>query len=334
MKRLLFAAITATSLFFIVSCNKTNDKSLTPQQVDSVKIFGFDSTKLIKSLTYIYTDSSGNEIDSISEYFYYDTINKKIIAADQIITGPNPVNYFYILSYNSSYRLSNFSYNPSLLTDPKQMVSVDYQYDAQNILSGEMQVNKDGSRRSFDITKTVLPSGGYSLRGSNSNGQDSLVDTYSFNPSGQLMWWSDTLEPGQVFTRDSLIYDAKGNIMTVMENTTFLDTPFKRFDFSGRDTIGNELSDFNKVLFNGMVSFNADSFSFIASILDGDADYDFYQFTDYPAASTTAYIDYDASYKTFDTKKEFDSLNRLISYKMYENMGSGFFNIIKLTYYK
>ncbi len=108
MKRLLFSAITATSFFFILSCNKTNDKPLTPQQVDSVKIFGFDSTKLIKSLTYIYTDSPGNEIDSISEYFYYDTINKKIIAADQIITGSDPANYTYILSYNSSYRLCGY----------------------------------------------------------------------------------------------------------------------------------------------------------------------------------------------------------------------------------
>jgi hypothetical protein len=334
MKQLISYGIIIAWVLFFFSCKKVNDTPFTPQQVDSVKIFGFDSTKLIKNLTFIAIDSMGNEIDSSTEYFYYDTLNKKIFASGQNIAGPNPPNYIYILSYNSSYQLSNFSYNTSFVQDADQLLSADYQYDAQNILSREVQTNKDGSKKIFDITKKMLPSGGYSLRGSNSNGQDSLVDTYTFAASGQLLSWSDTLEPGQVYTSDSLIYDTRGNVITVMENTTFFPTPFKRFEFSGRDTIGNELSSFNKVLFNGISAFSASSFSFIGSYLTGWDDYDFYQFTNYPAASTIVYLDYNNSFLTFDPNPKFDSKNRLASCKLFGNNGFDYFDIIKPSYYK
>src|ERR1700690_2155448 len=115
MKQLFFYLIIITCVLFFFSCKKVNDTPHITQQVDSVKIFGFDSTKLVKSLTFIAIDSMGNETDSSTEYYYYDTLNKKIFASGQNITTPNPPNYIYILSYNSSYHLSNFSYNPSFV---------------------------------------------------------------------------------------------------------------------------------------------------------------------------------------------------------------------------
>src|SRR5258708_26967788 len=125
MKQLILYGIITSWVLFFFSCKKVNDTPHLRQQVDSVKIFGFDSTKLIKSLTFIAIDSMGNEIDSTTEYFYYDTLNKKIFTSGQNITGPNPPNYIYILSYNSSYHLSNFSYNPSFVQNTNQLLSAD-----------------------------------------------------------------------------------------------------------------------------------------------------------------------------------------------------------------
>jgi hypothetical protein len=336
MKQLLFCAITVASLIFIFSCSKINDRPPTPQQVDSVKIFGVDSSQLVKSLTTVWTDSMGNFQDSSSVYFYYDTVNRKIYTAPMQISGPNPANYAYIFSYNTSYQLSNLKINPAGL-DTGDAVLIDFMYDNQQVISSENATHVDGIMEAKNFLKTSLPSG-YSLSSKDAfiPGDTSLT-SFNFDAGGRLVSWSVTNLPAvNSWFSDSLVYDASGNINVVIENDSFFVSPLNAFEMSSRAAKGNELSILNKVLFNGVSQLpDAASGNFESgSVLNGYNNNIYYQFTDYPASSTTVYQQYSNSYVTFSPDAQYDSKNRLTSLKNYNGDGSFYYETEKLTYYK
>src|SRR6185312_17050891 len=133
MKPLFSACILACVLFFF-ACNKASDTPPTPQQVDSVKIFGVDSSKLVRSLTEIWTDSSGNFQDSNIVYFYYDTISRSIFWDKTSNTDLNPANHSLAYSYNTKYLLNHIKRNTTDLEDTGSAVTIDYTYDNANII--------------------------------------------------------------------------------------------------------------------------------------------------------------------------------------------------------
>ena len=70
MKQLASFTVIIAIIIFIFSCSKVKDGTPKQQQVDSVKIFGQDSTELVKSITDIWTDSTGSFQDSTISFFF------------------------------------------------------------------------------------------------------------------------------------------------------------------------------------------------------------------------------------------------------------------------
>lgn len=354
MKQLFLSAIALASVLFF-SCNKQNDKPPTPQQVDSVKIFGVDSSELVKSITTISTDSTGGGADSGIAYLYYDAVNRKIFFAPTPITSPNPANYEFVQSYNTSYQISNFQINPAAPPDTSanttQTTMIDYIYDNNHIISSEIYTYSNGSKEVENIYKVVSSSGGYSLSTKDAldYSGDTSLNTYNFDPNGLLVSWS---VEGQHATgpwfSDSLVYDVSGNINAVIENDSTYVTqdahlilhylsPVNAYQMSSRTINGNELSTLNKILYNGVAQFPEVTVgnSAIGGFLAGFDDNFFYQFTKYPASSITVYRGISNSYVTFSPNAQFDSKNRLTSIKMYNgDVGNNYYETVKLGYYK
>jgi hypothetical protein len=306
--------------------------------VDSIKIFGLDSSELVKSFTSILTDSLGVLQDSGTAYIYYDTLSKKIFIAPTPISAPNPSNYTLIYSYNSSYQINNVKLNP-VFVDTGSDVSIDFLYDNSKVLSGTIETHKDGITKAQNFTKTILPSGGYSLNtqeDSYPGGPSS--NTYNFDANGKLISWSVTTLP---YTNprfsDSLVYDDTGNVASVIENDSFHTSQLNAFEMTSRGVKGNEYSTLNKILYNGisqLPSANVSNAGRTASELNGFANHLFYQFTNYPASSVKVYQQVTNSYVTFNTNVQLDSKNRLLSFKMYYSDGTFYYEKIKLDYYK
>lgn len=170
-----------------------------PITVDSTTIMGFkDSTQLVKSISSIDYDSLGNFVDSGggTGYFYYDTLNRKVILANQNVSSLS-LAYSYaveILSYNNNGLLIQDKFNPADTIGNGGNSSstaniVDYTYDAQNILSSQTITNFDGSNEATYITKTNNSSGGYTLTSTTvpdpiNYPSDSLLISTSFDADG------------------------------------------------------------------------------------------------------------------------------------------------------
>ncbi len=339
MKQLILSAIIIASASFFSSCSKVGDTPPTPQQVDSVKIFGVDSSELVKSVTAVWSDSTDGGADSTITYLYYDTVDRKIFVAPTPISAPNPPNYSQIYSYNSSYQLSNLQTNPNLV-DTGDAVSIDFTYDNANIINREVSTHKDGIKETTNFINTSLPSGGYHLDIYEPYyiGNDSSLNTFNFDINGRLVSWSVTTLPAtNPWLTDSIVYDGAGNISTVTENDSFYTSQVNSFQMTSRGTKGSELSILNKILYNGISQLpDATDGNFeVGSVLNGFNNSFFYQFTNYPAASVKVYQAYSNSYVTFSPDAQFDSKNRLVSVKLYNgDLGNAYYETVKLSYYK
>ncbi|HEY5367663.1 MAG TPA: hypothetical protein VIJ75_01625 [Hanamia sp.] len=354
MKQLFLSTIVLGSVLIFFSCSKEGDAPPTPRQVDSVKIFGVDSSELVKSITTINMDSTGGGADSSIAYLYYDTVNRKIFLSSAPISSPNSSNYLSVLSYNTSYQISNIQSNPAVPPDTSantiQAGTVDYIYDNDHIISSEISTYPDGSKEVENIYKAVSPSGGYSLSTKDALDYigDSSLNTFNFDPNGRLTSWSVTSLPATgPWLSDSLVYDVSGNINTVIENDSTYVTdvnltlhylsPVNAFQMNSRATNGNELSTLNKILSNGISQLPDVTIgnSAVGGILTGFDDDFFYQFTEHPASSITVYQGLTNSYLTFSPNAQFDSKNRLISLKMYNgDTANNYYETVKLGYYK
>jgi len=149
---LIFFCIAAVTVY--TSCQKNVEPNLPLSPGDSATIMGFkDSTQLIKSIHQVYYDSAGTFQDSLTAYLFYDTLNRKIT----IRSGAPVITQEY--SYNSAGLLVHFKSN-----DPQAVASIDYTYDALNILkTASVNDGPAGNSYVYSINKTVLPSGNYQL---------------------------------------------------------------------------------------------------------------------------------------------------------------------------
>ncbi len=257
MKALIFSAIIFASTLSFFSCKKTAGTLPTIQQVDSIKIFGVDSSELVKSLRETWTDSSGNLQDSLTVYFYYDTLSRSIFLDKAPNSDLNPANHSMVYSYNSNYRLSHIKRNSADLQDSGTAVTIDYAYDNANVINSVTYTYTSGSPEVENVSKTSLPSGGYSLSTLNEGdfGQNNLT-AYNFDANGRFVSWASYTIPATVPNmHDSLIYDASGNISTVIQSDTSYWTSgpetLNLFQMNSRATKGSEYATLNKILYNG-----------------------------------------------------------------------------------
>lgn len=339
---LSFLVALAIFMSILPSCNKNPDNP-TPPIFDSATIMGFkDSTQLVKTVSIVYYDTSGDISDSIPTLFlYYDTINKKVYFTMQPHTSLPINNYFFELSYNNDGLVKHITYN-SGSGDPTDVSAVDYVYDDQDVIKSETATFANGSTLINSFNKSSLSSGGYSLRfkglGDVNPFTDSSLYTQNFDANGSLISVSEFYLPSlNSGYKDSLVYDAAGNVSRVIythfedngnsNSTTFL-------EFNSRDTKGDQLYILNKVLFNGIADLPNAGFVSLGSFLSGNGNIFFYQFVKHPSLSTKVNLGDPNSSLTFNPAPQYDSKNRLVKYKMFNGEDPDYYVEYNLSYYK
>lgn len=346
MKKLSVALILIAAGFFYTSCSKNNDlQNPDPVTIDSATIMGFkDSTQLIKSITGISYDSTSGEItDSATMYYFYDTLNKKIILSLQPVSNSTQSYDGVEYNYNSAGLVSHISWKSLSGTQNSnfQFISTDYIYDAANVIKSASVALVDGEHYTISFNKTQLPSGGYQL---------AWTDASSFNPngypgstsyvanydnSGRLQKIS--VSPGnRINWSDSSVYDLNGSISKVIATDYFYQnsssgnpdssSSVTSYDFISRDTKGDQLYNLNQIVNNGLANIpNSISYSFVG--VDAIDDY-VYQYSKYPALTTKIYREDQSGnpyYVNFNSAPQYDSKNRLVRYRM-------FFSDVDLSY--
>ncbi len=321
----------------------------------SSNIFGFaDSSQLIKSITYQLRDSTG------TQYFFYDTANRKIIVSLQPISSASQ-------SYTDG---EEFFYNANGLlihTDAKFTVppdgffsSADYTYDEQHILKSASTTLFGGVTYSADYTKTIVQ-GGFLLSTLNTlpgdNGYtDSNYTAVLINNNNQFVSYYQTYnvtEPGVYNTSpngdtyfnylDTIIYDASENmskwISTNPPDPLKADSlvTYTLYDYSARGTKGSQLYNLGKTLYNGIDNVPFPIIDFYAGELSslGEIGMQTYKF---PAAQTSFFardsLGNSAGSLSFNLPVEFDDSSRLVKYHNFSHYFPYSGYDLLITYYK
>jgi len=340
-------------IFTLASCQKDTNPNDPDPIPDGVK----DSTLLIKSIAYLF-DNGMNGQDSIVEHYSYDSVNRKITltwddASDNYVVDGTSAEF----AYNNKGLLSRVVYKY-----PADYTPADYDYktvgilyDAENILQKITTELGDGNIESLQFNKTMLPSGNYQLSWEetdpalpdetfprkiifNADGKSIIVILeHLFKPAGENFY-------ANVIIKDSLAYDATGNVSKVFTNIS--DTlnqyneSYTSFDFLTRQTKGDQLYNQRKVIMNGIANIPfdySDLGSFIADeavgILSITLSNEYLQYSKYPIQQAKVRM-WDGSFRDFTANSEFDNTNRLTKFK-------GFFRDYdlelieyKISYYK
>jgi hypothetical protein len=338
MNKLLIILLCLLITIVYTSCNKNDVPSPRVSSKDSATIMGFkDSTQLIKSIREISYDSATNAItDSTITYFHYDTINRKITIRLMDYSDPDQANRdSFEYSYNNEGLLIQIE-NKSLSTGSEDLQTEDILYDADNIVKTVTDRSFDGTTLIYSMNKMTLGSGGYSLSWFDLlNAPDTAYYTVNFDNANRV---TSSYFYGH---SDSIIYDAEGSISRIMQtdylkpySLTGADT-YPLYDFVSRDTKGDQLYNLNRIMYNGISNFPAET-SF------GVADEFQYQYTQYPALSTKinrpASGDYEAGggvyLINFSSTPEYDNKNRLVKYKVFFNDTPFSYLEYVINYYK
>ncbi len=337
--------IAVTTIY--TSCTKDSKLDPDPDKNDSATIIGFkDSTLLIKSVTKLKIDFSGNYIDSSTFYVYYDSLKRKINFNSEYTSSPTPTMFSSVHSYNSAGLLVQLD-----RSDVTGRYTNNYIYDAQNVISSATIEEKDRAKRTFYFTKKMLSEGGYSLSVNDSTSfQFDHIDFYSFNFNGndQLTkvstYFTASLNDGM---KDSIYYDGFGNVSKVIQTRyvpgypVSIHTPYQ---FFSRDTKGDQYYNFNKKVMNGIANLPKLLYGYfdVGNELVGMENIYLYQFSKFPALSASfyKYFNGDYPYVNFKPEAEYDSKDRLVKFKLYlgDELFLGddayFSDEYRLTYYK
>lgn len=320
------------------SCNKNDVPSPRLSSKDSATIMGFkDSTQLIKSIREISYDSATNAVtDSTITYFHYDTVHRKIMISLMDYSDPDQANRdSFEYSYNNNGLLIHVE-NKSLSTTSEDLQTEDILYDPDNVVKTVTDRSFDGTTLVYSMNKKPLAGGGYSLSWFDSlNAPDTAYYTVNFDNAKRV---TSFYFYGH---SDSIIYDAEGSISRIMQ-TDYL-TPYSLtgadtyplYDFVSRDTKGDQLYNLNRIMYNGIGNFPAET-SF------GVADEFQYQYTKYPALSTKINRPARGAYEAgggvyhinFSSTPEYDSKNRLVKYKAFFNDTPFSYLEYVISYYK
>ena len=359
----LAAILCIITIIFFTSCKKgdiENDQD--PATPDSVTIMGFkDSTELIKSIQYDYRDSATNAIVfSMTEYYYYDTLNRKIIISLHPLSSSTQSYNGVEFSYNSKGLLSHVSQKYiTQVTDSNSALTSDFTYDEANVINSISLSFINGKHFTISFNKKTLPSGGYQLTWidpvSYNGYPDSTIDIANFDAKGkmQVYYLGSVLFENIIYVSDSTEYDLNGNIRKIVQTDyTYSAIPahpdtaittsvsYDLYDFTSRDTKGDQLYNLDQILNNGLANFPKSlTYNFIP--LSNNMNEIAYQYTKYPALITNITTSADngggngGNYSVpFNSSPEYDSENRLIKYRMFYNSGSQNYIDYSISYYK
>ncbi len=352
MKNTFSGILVIVLIISLVSCQK-NISSPNPASV-STNIFGFgDSSQLIKSITYHNQDSSW------SEYFFYDTTNRKIIVSLQPVTTVGG-------DYSDGQEFSYDGFGMLIHITGKfsgannvYFTLADYFYDNQHVLDS-INTEMPGLNRALGFTKTVV-SGGYLLSElytspaangfTDSNYTASLIDDSGRLAANYTVY--NNTEPGDphntspngdtyFYFTDSVIYDAAGNMSKqttryppdLMKPDSLVTVVF--YDYGVRDMKGDQLYKLGMTLFRGVEE--------IPSVIDFFAGeltpfgQDGMQVYRYPSLSTTMIVaDSTGVYNTtlqFNTPAQYDDQQRLVSYHNFAHYSPYPAYDMTIAYYK
>ncbi|HUZ61908.1 MAG TPA: hypothetical protein VMU83_24230 [Hanamia sp.] len=336
MKKLTSILFFIAAITFYPSCKKGDTiVNPDPTTLDSATIMGFkDSTQLIKSMHRIDYDSTGAIMDTSTSYLYYDTLDRKITIRSGVSVGECSYNSLGLLVHLES---SGDTTTSSLITEAS---SIDYTYDASNILKTASVKESNGESYVYSINKTLLPSGNYQLSWLDQlNLPDSNYYLVNVDTKGEMLSYYDYAGRSS----DSIIYDATGNVSKVLETIykTAYDTSgsftFTLYDFLDRDTKGDQLYNFYKILFNGVFYIPGDISGF------GGADVgNFYQDIKYRCLSTNITRPIGDLYclgcgvhiVNFNNPAEYDSKNRLVEISNFFSDTELYRTDYTISYYK
>jgi hypothetical protein len=353
MKNTISGILVIALIISLVSCQK-NISSPNPTLVPT-NIFGFtDSSQLIKSIAYHNQDSSG------SQYFFYDTVNRKIIVSLQPVTTiGGDYSDGQEFSYDGFGMLTHITGKFSGTND-SYFTSADYYYDNQHVLDS-VNTAIPGINYAEGYTKTLV-SGGYLLSAlytsPSVNGfTDSNYTAALIDDSGRLRAFYtvyNNTEPGDpqntspngdtyFYFTDSVMYDAAGNKSRytmryppdMMKPDSLVTVVL--YDYGVRDVMGDQLHKLGVTLFRGVSELPFSIIDFFAGELTplGEVGMQIYK---YPSLSTTMTVaDSTGIYNTtlqFSTAAQYDDQQRLISYHNFAHYPPYAPYEITIVYYK
>jgi hypothetical protein len=334
--RLIFLALFIGQAF-LVSCTKS-DLAKNNSPVDSTIIAGFrDSTLLIKRISLaMYDTTLQNLTDSLSYYYLYDTATRRVtIFLHQPLSASDP-DYLAILDHDNTGLLTKVTLSPAYYTDPDDITTVAYAYDAQHVIKSEIITYKDRLENIF-LNKTTLPGGAYALDWHRAVADgDSSANVIRFNANGKVNYFSSLsllYAPGTGYI-DSLVYDANGSI--IKQTETHIDgsydtTSYDLYSYT-KDTRGNQFYNSIETLYHGIAGFPlglGDQFSDPYNYLD--------QETIYPATQTIVHHldEFNNPYfVNFQSPSQFDASNRLVQTTLFADDIKVYPVIMKIDYYK
>ena len=346
-KKIINLVLFAIAVLLFTSCKKSDTQTRPASPKDSTAIMGFkDSTQLIKSIISYSMDSGSNvRKDSLKETYIYDTVNRKITVGFKDYNGATGiVSDSIVYHYNTANllaRVDDFLVTP--VTDPTNIISEVYIYDAENIIQKAVFTEYSGQVFTYNINKTTLTGGGYQLGWLDTDPNfiaDSSYYLASFNSQGQMVArYYD-------YYFDSVEYDVSGNTSKVIE--TVYQQPYYNpgvsetytlYDFTSRDTKGDQLYNLNQVLSNGLSNINVDFGDLGGGLFESEY---VFQFSKYPALSTNinrpgpnGYCFGCGVYQITSTSSPvYDNQNRLVRYKVFFNDDPLGYLEYDISYYK
>jgi len=315
-----------------VSCKKDINQ-VNPPKTDSTAIAGFrDSSLLVKSISKaLYDSATGAVLDSSTEYYFYDTINRKIIISLVPISNSAQSYDGIEFNYNNSGLLINITTKTIATPQVGDVYTANYTYDANNVLASAAVVDFGGDNYSITFNKINLASGGYALSWidtSHASGSpDSISHLVEFDGNGKLLDYNYALG-NKLYWADSVQYNIAGSTEKVLHTDFFYQNPpyanpdslstYTAYDFLSRDAKGDQLYNLNQILFHGMAEMPHSIFSYGA--LDEIEEYG-YQYSKFPAVSTKiSRLDQGSGGRyivNFNSSPQYDNSNRLVKYRFF-----------------
>lgn len=329
MKNLSIILALSTACVYFSSCGKSDVKNPDPQTIDSTTIMGFkDSTQLIKSMKVI--SRTGDNTFVTFGYVSYDTLNKKIIFSDE-----------------AGHMIEEYEFNDKGLVVARSWVeegsgdtyTISYLYDESNVLQTVIHPNGIDNEI-INITKMSISSDKYQLQWeeffhyADPNIKKSFRAVIDSKQNRLLSYEVDG--NGEHLISDTILYDASGNVSKVITlRPNIAVDPFTSFNFTERDTRGDQLYNFYSIVYNGTIPINMVS----SQISSGTFQSIFFQFYKYPALATEATYWDGNDLRTIHSNSEpqYDSKGRLAKIRLYylnPDFDADDYQELTISYYK
>jgi hypothetical protein len=273
------------AIILLVSCQKevSVENGLTPTTGQTI-----DSAWYLASSQYINYNASGNALDTVTEYYYYDSAKIRLTSITATV-GSLPDSLTKTFYYKADGKLILYELNTNINPDPMDIVSINFGYNGNDIASAistyrngyvgtsiitTQQVGLGKTITWYDtITPPFFPSPfrKYKKQIINLNQEGDIETVQSISPSPGLM-------SAGIFRLDTLLltaqYDASGNMKNHKSFLRYFDTSFgtgglSRYGFDSisyitRSARGIELLNTHKKIFSNAFWFD-DSYEFSSS---------------------------------------------------------------------